>query len=259
MPGVLNSNLADYRGRLRPRLDARRRRQGLRREVRQGQRPAGPPDLGAPRLPRRSSPARTSMPSSSARPTSGTRSSRWPRSIAGKDVYLQKPMTMTVEEGIAPARVRRRLAPDPPGGQPAAVVDPVQAGLRVCAQRPRRPRDGRRDRAAGRPDRPGRPAAARAFEPRLRPVARAHRRGLLHGAEGASAEGLQPAGLAPQRVLLPGHDHRLGRPPLRHRPLGAGLRALRPRAASRGGPSSPRTKSGTCTGPTMSSSPIPTT
>ena len=75
----------------------------------------------------------------------------------GKDVYLEKPMTRTVEEGRI--LIDRRAPPraHPSGGQPAAVGQHVSVCLRTGAQRPHR-RGAGRLREHQRPARGGQPS-----------------------------------------------------------------------------------------------------
>ena len=66
---------------------------------------------------------------------------------AGKDVYLQKPFTMTHAEGVHPARCGEAQRPHPAGGQPAAFLGAVPPRRRAdplgphrqCAARGNRP------------------------------------------------------------------------------------------------------------------------
>ena len=97
--------------------------------------------------------ARTSTPSRSARPTTGTRSRSIAACKAGKDIYCQKPLSLTIAEGRAMSyavnKSQRRL----PDRQPAALGPPLPPRLRAGAQRPHR-RPARRSACglpAGRP------------------------------------------------------------------------------------------------------------
>ena len=61
-----------------------------------------------PRLPRSCSSATTSTACSSPRPSTGTRRSAPDAIVAGKDVYVEKPMTLRPRRRAAPAQRRRR-------------------------------------------------------------------------------------------------------------------------------------------------------
>ena len=88
---------------------------------------------------------------------------------AGKDIYLEKPLTYTIAEGRKLVEAVREQQAHPPGRLPAAVLDLLPDGLRARPQRPASASCGRsasgcpRTRARGdpRPD-------ARAAEPGLR-------------------------------------------------------------------------------------------
>ena len=100
MPGVIKSDLADYVADLRARREAPRRRREDHREVVRRSRREAAADPHLRQLPRAHRAARTSTRWSSARRITGMRRSRSPPSNAGKDVYLQKPFTMTHAEGV---------------------------------------------------------------------------------------------------------------------------------------------------------------
>ncbi len=172
---------------------------------------------------------------------------------AGKDVYLQKPMTMTHAEGVllrsAVAKTGRILQVGSqqrswgPNEQFRKAVEFVRSGRvgtlkRVEIGLPTDPTA---------PDDPQQPVPPNLdYNTWLGPDARR----LLHGATGASAGArhggqsrrqLTP-GLAPQRGVLPRHDHGLGCASLRHGALGHEHRAHRARRASRDAVSFPTNK-----------------
>ena len=68
--------------------------------------------------------------------------------LAGKDIYVQKPLTMTLTEGRLVSDIVRAKEPRLPNRQPAAVHLPVPPGLRIGAQRPHRQNPHRSDRLA---------------------------------------------------------------------------------------------------------------
>ena len=103
--------------------------------------------------------ARTSTPSSTPRPTTGTRWSTSPPCKAGKDVYSEKPLTLTIDEGKRLVAAVRESRPRPPDRQPAAQRPALPPGLRAGPQRPARQADAdhddppRRAQSAGRSSR----------------------------------------------------------------------------------------------------------
>ena len=104
-------------------------------------------------LPRAARAARTSTRWSSARRITGTPRSRWPPSNAGKDVYLQKPFTMTHAEGVILRDAVQAPRAHPAGRQPAAFLGTVPPRRRAHPLRPHRQRAARGDRPADRSDR----------------------------------------------------------------------------------------------------------
>ena len=133
----------------------------------------------------------------------------------------------------------------PPGRQPAAVVGAERAipqGVRVRPQRSRRPARAGRDRTADRSDRARRSAAAGAGESELRDVARSDAGGLTTPSSASIRRSCDTngepdvasrPGWLRNESLLPRHDHRLGRAPLRHGALGHERGTQRPVARSR--------------------------
>ena len=67
------------------------------------------------------SPARTSTPWSSPRPTTGTPSRCVEACKAGKDIYCEKPLTLTIREAKAMVEAVRKHEPRLPDRQPAAL------------------------------------------------------------------------------------------------------------------------------------------
>ena len=148
---------------------------------------------------------------------------------SGKDVYLQKPFTMTHAEGvILRDAVKRHGRILQVGSQQRSWEQ-----FRRAAELIRSGRIGNVQRVEiGLPTDPD---GARRARPQsipanldLRPVVRPDAVQVLHRDARASAQGLQPAGLAASRSPLPRHDHRLGLASLRHHALGAAVREHRP-------------------------------
>ena len=131
------------------------------------------------RLPRAARAQRHRRGRRSACPTTSTPRSRCAALHAGKDVYLQKPFTMTHAEGVHPARRRGADGPHPAGRAASSARGgrTSSSGRRVELVRSGRVGNlqARRDRPAHRPHRAGRSGAAGAAEPELRHVARARR------------------------------------------------------------------------------------
>ena len=143
---------------------------------------------------------------------------------AGKDVYLQKPASLTIAEGPRPEQRRAPVRTHLPDRQPATVLDAVPLRGRARAQRPHRTAEDRLRRPARRPVRQRRAGDAGAREPQLRHVARLDAGRLLHREPRPPAERLRPPRLAALRAVRRRDDHRLGRAPHRHGALGHGHR-----------------------------------
>ena len=149
---------------------------------------------------------------------------------AGKDVALEKPITRYIDEGRLLAdlvtrhkrifRVDSEFRSLAPFHRAAELVRNGRIGKlhTIRTGSPARSLPGRagdRDAAAGRT--------------RLRTVARPGARGALHTKARPHAAGPQePARLDAQPGLLRRHDHQLGHPPQRYRPVGQRHRAHRP-------------------------------
>ena len=166
---------------------------------------------------------------------------------AGKDVYLQKPASLTIAEGRALSNAVHRTGRDLPDRQPAALdaAVPLRRGAR--AQRPHRPAEDGRGRPARRSVGRRRARDAGAGELRLRRVARLDAARVLHREARPPAGRLRPAGLAALRAVRRRHDHRLGRAPHRQRALGHGHGVHRARSRSGARRSSRRKACGTST------------
>ena len=166
---------------------------------------------------------------------------------AGKDVYLQKPASLTIAEGRALSNAVHRT------GRIFQIGSQQRSSpqFRYAAELVRNGRIGQlKTVQVGLPGDPVRRRRARdagAEEPQLRHVARLDAGRVLHREARAPAERLRPAGLAALRAVRRRHDHRLGRAPHRQRALGHGRRVHRARSRSGARPSSRRTASGTCT------------
>ena len=90
---------------------------------------------------------------------------------AGKDIYCQKPLSLTIAEGRAMSYAVNKSGVVFQTGQPAALRRPVPPRLRAGAQRPDRRAEARPRRPAVRPDRlrqDRRPQEARAGPQGLR-------------------------------------------------------------------------------------------
>ena len=132
------------------------------------------------------------MPSPSAPPSIGTPNSSSPRALAGKDIYVQKPLSMTLAEGRAVSDTVTRQEARLPDRQPAALGSPWPSSGVAC-ELVRNGRIGKLHTVKiGLPDGPVRgqhnAGDARAAQPELRNVARLHARGALHRRPRASAE-----------------------------------------------------------------------
>ena len=136
-----------------------------------------------------------------------------------------------------------------PDRQPAALRAAVPLRGRARPQRAHRPAEDGDHRPSRRPL--GRRGARDAGpeEPRLRDVAGLDPPRLLHREARPPAGGLRPPGLAPLRAVRRRHDHGLGRPPRRLRPLGDGDGAHRARRDLRLGGVPEERACGTCTAP----------
>ena len=154
---------------------------------------------------------------------------------SGKDVYLQKPFTMTHAEGvILRDAVKRHGRILQVGSQQRSWEQ-----FRRAAELIRSGRIGNVQRveigSAHRPHRAGCATHRDSREPRFRTVVRPDAVQVLHRDARASAGGLQPAGLAASRGALPGDDHGLGLASLRHHALGAAVREHRSEQGRRQG------------------------
>ena len=155
--------------------------------------------------------------------------------LAGKDVYVQKPLTYDIAEAIAlrtAVRARGRILQT---GSQQRSAKPWNT-FRIATEAVRNGRIGQvkvvrigigQDQPKGAPPQ----AAAGAAEPRLRDLAGPGAAAALHGRPRASAERPRAPGLDHHRRLRPRHDHQLGLPPRGHRALGHGDGAV-------GGPTS---------------------
>ena len=146
---------------------------------------------------------------------------------AGKDVYLQKPASLTIAEGRALSNaVHRTGRIFQIGSQQRSA-----AQFRYAAELVRNGRIGQlRTVQVGLPGDPsGDEEAGDAGPegPQLRDVAGLDASRLLHREARPPAGGLRPPGLAAVRAVRGRDDHRLGRPPHRQRPLGDGHGAHR--------------------------------
>ena len=141
---------------------------------------------------------------------------------ARKDVYLQKPASLTIAEGRLLSDARASQRPDLSDRQPAALVAAVPLRRGAGAQRAHRPPADRGSGSTRRSVGRGRAEHAGAEEPGLRPLARVDARGVLHREARASADRVRPSGMAALRAVRRRDDHRLGRASSRHRPLGHG-------------------------------------
>ena len=148
---------------------------------------------------------------------------------ASKDVYLQKPASLTIAEGRYLADTVKASGPHPADRLAAALLEAVPPRLRTGAQRPHRRDQARRDRSARRSLWTRAPPMPVPANSELRRLAGIDAGGLLHRDARASAERVRPARLAALRAVRRRHDHRLGRAPRRHRALGHEHRTHRPR------------------------------
>ena len=74
---------------------------------------------------------------------------------AGKDIYCQKPLALTIVEGRAMSYAVNKHQRGLPDGQPATLGPPLPPRLRAGSQRPDRRSEDRARGPAGRPSRPG--------------------------------------------------------------------------------------------------------
>ena len=174
--------------------------------------------------------------------------------LAGKDIYVQKPLSMTVAEGRAVSdivRAKGRIF------QIGSQQRSVGAQFRLACALVRSGRIGKLHTVkVGLPTDPTGGNAegnAGSGQSELRHVAGRDAAGALQRRARASAKGLRAARLAAHRQLLPRDDHRLGFASRGHRPLGHGHRVDRPHLLEAEGPrSSPPRGSGTSTASTTS-------
>ena len=151
---------------------------------------------------------------------------------AGKDIYLEKPMTYSVAEGRALVEaVRRNKRVLQVGSQQRS-----QIYFRIACEMARNGRVGKLETI-----RVWNPIDSGTGNPAPQPVPKYLNYDLWMGptAEMPFCRGprpspgrLRPAGLAPDRALLPRHDHRLGLPYERHRPVGTTARTTPGRSRS---------------------------
>ena len=147
---------------------------------------------------------------------------------AGKDVYLQKPASLTIAEGRALSDAVHRSGPHLPDWQPAALVAAVPLCGGAGAQRPHRAAADRGSRPSRRSVRRRRADDAGAEEPELRHVAGVDAGRAVHREARPPANWIRSAGMAAVRAVRRGNDYRLGRPSHRQRALGDGYRIHRP-------------------------------
>ncbi|MCK7482998.1 MAG: Gfo/Idh/MocA family oxidoreductase [Candidatus Moduliflexus flocculans] len=167
---------------------------------------------------------------------------------AGKDIYLEKPLTYSIAEGtssVAAVRKNKRILQV--GSQQRSSIHFLMACELVRNGRVGKLQHDPRLAARG----PGQPATARPtpvppnldYDAWMGPTAA----GPLRRGPRPSPDELRAARLAPDRALLPGHDHRLGLAHDGHRPVGPRHGPDRARRASRPRPSSPTAACSTST------------
>ena len=230
LPGLWKHDDGADHGRLRSRQQARRGRQDAGQRPLHQDRPASR-TTASPATPTTAScsPTRTSTPSSSARPITGTRSSPSTPCEAGKDVYLQKPASLTIAEGRALSNAVHR------SGRIFQIGSQQRSSpqFRYAAELVRNGRIGQlKTVEVGLPGDPvGRRRAGDAGARRTSnydmwlgstPVV-PYTEKRVHPQNGYGRPGL-----AALRAVRRRHDHRLGRAPHRQRALGHGHRVHRP-------------------------------
>ena len=136
---------------------------------------------------------------------------------AGKDVYLQKPASLTIAEGrIMADTVKKSGRIFQIGSQQRSSTQ-----FRYAAELVRNGRIG--DLKTVYVGLPGDPSGD--VEPEMAGLYPAR---ILYGKKSPSTDRLRPSWLAALRAIRRGHDHRLGRTSYRFRPLGHGHRIHRP-------------------------------
>ena len=139
---------------------------------------------------------------------------------AGKDVYMQKPASLTIAEGRMMADAVKQ------SGRIVQVGSQQRSSqqFRYAAELIRNGRIGQLKTVyvglPGDPSGDEEPQMPVPKKPELRYVARHHAGGLLYRKARSSAGRLQPPRLAPLRAVRRGHDYGLGVAPHRLRPTG---------------------------------------
>ncbi len=212
------------------------------------QRRTASPTTASPAMPITTScsPTRTSTPSSSPRRTTSTRVVGADAVRAGKDVYLQKPASLTIAEGRtsrdavqATGRILQIGSQQRSWKQFHRACELVRNGRIGEVQHVEIGLPG--DPSGRRPH-----ADARPHGLQLRCVARLNAGRLLHRRSRHPTKAIRPSRLAALRAVRRRHDHRLGRAPRRYRALGHEHRVHRSRRDLGHRRISRRTACGTC-------------
>ena len=240
MPGVIGADLADILAVCRPRLAPRREREVAHRaDLARRASNAPKPTIGVYQDYRELL-ARTDIDAvRSASPITSTPRSRSRALRAGKDVYLQKPFTMTHAEGSSFATPSRRTGRILQVGSQQRSWGPNEQ-FRKAVELVRSGRVGNLRRVEiglpidpTAPDSPEQPVPANLnYDMWLGPTPEAYyteqrvhsQRTLANGEPDIQSR----PGWLRNETLLARHDHRVGRAPLRHGALGHGHGAHRP-------------------------------